>query len=105
MKPIFYLWDYTWEPGLLISEGTRNFKVRMRWQNGFRDRYFPKEKCAFPDERVCIVWEMWRGTNGRGGYRVERTLYESQQTLASSVGRDMCGPGRLTESSMGVLNK
>jgi len=36
---------------------------------------WPKEKCAFPNEKVCVVWETWRGVNGRGGYRVERERY------------------------------
>lgn len=56
-----------------------------------------KEKCAFPDEKVCIVWETWKGTNGRGGYRVERNLYPQHRIAAQNISMQHDGPGRVTE--------
>jgi hypothetical protein len=35
----------------------------------------PREKICLPEEIICVVWEIWRGVNGRGGYRIERNLY------------------------------
>jgi hypothetical protein len=33
------------------------------------------EKLCGADEEIVIVWEMWKGKNGRGSYRIERDLY------------------------------
>jgi hypothetical protein len=33
------------------------------------------EKLCGADEEIVIVWEMWKGKNGRGSYRIERELY------------------------------
>lgn len=52
------------------------------------------------DEEVALVWELWKGTNGRGGYRVERELYPEKRKPAKyiSLPNDM-----LWEGSYGVL--
>lgn len=44
---------------------------------------FSYDKVANEDEMICIVWEMYKGINGRGAYRIERNLYPNFQTLAS----------------------
>jgi hypothetical protein len=102
MTPIYYLWDYDWELGELLSTGAKNYRVRMRWQNSTRDRYFPRDRCAFPGELVCVVWEMWRGKNGRGAYRVEREQYPQHRVPAEMVARQQ-GVGRVTERNLGEL--
>lgn len=43
------------------------------------------DKCAYPGERICVVWEQWKGKNGRGGYRVEKNLYDDFRVPAESV--------------------
>ena len=46
-----------------------------------------REKVALPEEEVCIVWELWRGRNGRGGYRLERNAeYPHPLVKASEIG-------------------
>lgn len=106
-KEIFYLTGYNWEKGILVSEGPKNYKIHNSG-GGFvnsHDVRVPKEKCAFPDELVCVVWETWRGVNGRGGYRVERELYPQHRVPASQVHYQTIGhniKGRVTESSYGV---
>lgn len=97
---IYYLSDYDWERGVLISEGKKNYKIHV---NSFgyipHDKYVAKEKCALPGESVCVVWEMWRGKNGRGGYRVEREGYPEYRVPAENVSRQSWGDsGRVNEA-------
>jgi hypothetical protein len=42
-------------------------------------RKIPIEKVARGYEKVAIVWELWKGKNGRGAYRIERELYPQYQ--------------------------
>jgi hypothetical protein len=105
MSMIYCLLDYNWLPGELLSEGSKTYKVRLRGTFGnLYEQRVAKEKCAFPDEVVCVVWETWKGRNGRGGYRVERTLYPQERIPADKVHFQDGGQannGRVTESSLG----
>ena len=98
-QEIYYLTEYNWERGVLLSEGSKNYKIRTLEAGGLvsREIRVPKEKCAWPDEKICVVWETWRGTNGQGGYRVERVLHSDNRLPASQVARQSRGPGRVTE--------
>lgn len=92
MKTIYYLSDYYWYRGTIVGGGKKNHKIRDdRYENEF---YVSKDKCAEPGELVCIVWEMWRGVNGRGGYRVERVLYPEHRVPAEKVYFQPCGAVR-----------
>lgn len=102
LKEIFFLRDYNWERGYLINEGPKNLKVKHA-VHGYEVRV-PKNKCALPDEIVCIVWEMWRGKNGRGGYRVERMTYTESRVRADNVSRQHVGQGRVVETSEVSVN-
>jgi len=101
-KTIYYLSEYNWLKGILVSEGKKNYKIHHP-ANGFylaHDKYVAKEKCAFPGESVCVVWETWRGSNGRGGYRVERELYPDLRVPAEQVAYQNVGiQGRVTEDT------
>jgi len=96
-EKIYFLWEYNWVPGALVKTNAKTYKIRVSLP-GFAEhtRNVPKHKCAFPEEKVCIVWETQKGTNGRGSYRVERRLYPSIRVPARLVGRQ-CGSGRITE--------
>jgi hypothetical protein len=102
-QEIYCLSDYDWEHGTVISKGKKNYKVHFEGRGWIKthDRYVPIEKCALPGESVCVVWEKWRGNNGRGGYRVERELYPEHRVPAEQVGRQR-GAGRVEESESGV---
>lgn len=70
-------------------------------------RRVAKEKCARPDECVCLVWETWKGVNGRGAYRVEREMYPQERRPARTTLRqpDWGEPntGAVWELSPGVI--
>jgi len=103
MKTIYFLWDYDWVRAELLSEGSKNNKLFVP-SNGMlsaHERRVPKDKCAEPEENVCVVWEKGRGTNGRGGYRVERELYPEHRVPACKVSGASYGPGRVDENEYG----
>lgn len=100
---IYYLSDYNWCKGSLVSVGRKNYKISSCGL-GLSPALIrvPKEKCAFPDENVCVVWETWKGKNGRGGYRVERELYPELRVPAKNVNYQHIGLGRVKEKAYGV---
>lgn len=64
------------------------------------------DKVARPDEKICIVWEKWKGKNGRGGYRLDKTMYPQYHVQVNQVGPsyDYSGTrGRVAESAFGVI--
>lgn len=93
-KLIYYLSEYNWECGELVKENRTTYKIRYGVPDGnnwgklrYYEQNFRKEKCAFPDEVVCIVEETWKGVNGRGAHRVEREKYPNKRVAAKLVSR------------------
>ena len=104
-REIYFLSEYNWEKGILLKECRKNYKI---WYPGGsltpHEKFVAKDKCAFPEEEVCVVWETWKGANGRGSYRVEKEKYAAKRVLASKVARQgSSGPGRVTEETEGGL--
>ena len=97
-KEIYYLSDYNWEHGVLVSEGKKNFKIYTPGNDFYPSRtfYVSKDKCAFPDDVVCVVWQSFKGKNGRGSYYVEHELYPEHRIPAKQIARQSIGPGRVT---------
>ena len=80
---VYFLYDYTLEKGLAESIGNKNVKIaKTRWDDSIYYTRVPIEKVVLSDEMICIVWEQWKGKNGRGGYRIEKELYKNRQKLA-----------------------
>jgi len=104
-KAIYFLSEYNWQKGILLAEGSKNYKIHIPASGWFtaQSKSVAKEKCAFPDEIVCVVWEQWKGKNGRGGYRVEKELYPNDRVRADHVSyQHDNGPGRIDEISLGT---
>lgn len=98
---IYFLNDYNWECGERLPSKGKKIKIKHRDYI----RYVESDKCAEPDDLVVIVWEMWRGRNGRGGYRVEREMYKDRARPAQEVRRQhssLC-PSRVNEVEYGKL--
>lgn len=89
------LMEYNFEVGLVVSVGRKNLKLNV----GGYETAVAKEKCATLNESVAVVWETWRGNNGRGGYRLERSMYPAERVKARLVGRQSVGEGRITEKN------
>ena len=105
-EDIYFLTDYNWFPGKLLSVGKTNCKILSDAFGRSHEFKIRRDKCALPDEKVCVVWETWKGANGRGGYRVEREKYPKERVIASKVSHQTISYpsyGRVTEESPGVL--
>lgn len=82
---VYFLHGYDWEHGNVRSVNTKTITIEQDQMNGEVLRYrILKEKCAHPQEEIAVIWEMWRGVNGGGGYRVERTLYPQRRKPSNS---------------------
>jgi hypothetical protein len=98
---VFYLTEYNWHLAEVVKVNRVNIRIRDRIYNVERD--IKPEKIAQPDESVCVVWECWKGKNGRGSHRVERTLYPESRIPACEVARQgfFIGAGRVVEKAYG----
>lgn len=75
---IVYILDgYDLDKAEVLSIGDKKVKVKVLI-SGYEKRV-PFDKVAEPDESIAVVWERWKGTNGIGGYRLERELYPNKR--------------------------
>jgi hypothetical protein len=105
-KEIYFLTDYNWFRGKLLSVGKTNCTILSSAFGQPHEFKIRRDKCALPEEKVCVVWETWKGVNGRGGYRVEREKYTKERVPARNVNyqsSSWIGEGRVTEDSPGVI--
>jgi len=94
-QQIYFLLDYNWSRGVLKKTNKKTYKIQEFLGH---TRNVSKEKCAFPDEEVCIVWDTRKGVNGRGSYRVEREAYPTDRIPANKIAHQHWqGAGRVTE--------
>lgn len=89
--------SYVLDRCIVISIGKKNLKVRDPWGNQYP---ISPEKCCLPDEKVVVVWEQWKGVNGRGTYRLEKEMYPEYRIEASRYPHQ----GILWEDKHGVLS-
>ncbi len=101
---IYFLDEYRWEVGELVSENAKSFTIQAGAAFGNRKIRKEKDKCAMPEESVVMVWEQWRGTNGRGGYRIERTLYPQKRRPAKEWYEMPSVNTQLWEKELGVID-
>lgn len=59
------------------------------------------EKMTKYHEDIAVIWEQWKGVNGRGGYRIERVLYPQSRKPANLWCRSF---GYLWEPTYGSLD-
>lgn len=92
--------EYRLESATVVKVGRTRLLVRMF---GYEQEYAKTVelyRVAKLDEEVALVWELWKGTNGRGGYRIEREMYPEKRKPAKYINlpNDM-----LWEESYGVI--
>lgn len=98
---IRFLDEYRFCEGRVLSVGPKNMKIlspSVDFTNQVVVRK-PHDKCAALEEEVAVIWEMWRGRNGRGGYRIERENYSHIRKPAKLIGQSE----RHNEKALGVL--
>lgn len=77
---VYVLSEYNLDKAEVLSISGKNVKVKFLINDS--ERSFPFDKVAEPDESIAVVWEQWKGANGRGGYRIERELYPNKRREA-----------------------
>ena len=99
---VYYLTEYNWHLADVIKINKVNVRLKDRVYNV--ERSVKPDKIATLEESVCIVWETWKGKNGRGAHRVERTLYPECRVPAYEVARQgfLVGNGRVGEKQYGI---
>lgn len=97
---VYFLSEYNWLKATLRKVNRKTYTLFVS-RPGFlaTEKKVSKDKCAFQGEQVCIVWETWKGVNGRGGYRVERIKYPQDRISAELIPYqgDWKSKGRVTE--------
>lgn len=91
--------DYNFNMALVTKINRTTIKIRDVFDNEYNVK---KEKVAELNEKVVIVWERWKGVNGRGSHRIERVLYPEHRRPAKDIPRQV---NRLWESSYGVMER
>lgn len=85
LKPgdtVYYLHSHTWQPGRVKNINQKTITIDGVFCGSAIRLRIPKERCAHPQEEVALIWELWRGVNGGGAYRVEREQYSEQRRPA-----------------------
>lgn len=81
---VYLLVDYDLQRGTIESIGPKKVKIKTKFFGPEYITSVPFDKVAEPDEKIAVVWETWKGVNGRGGYRLERELYPEYRRPAKN---------------------
>lgn len=73
----YVLLEYELFKAKVLKENKKTFTV---FTDG-EQRRIAKEKYVPKDIPFCVVWERWKGVNGRGGYRLETNKYPAQHRV------------------------
>lgn len=85
---IYILRDYEVLSAIVVSaRGPKNLLVETpimgpKGESILYRMRVARDHCVFPNHRIAIIWETWKGVNGRGGYRIERELYSEKRKPA-----------------------
>jgi len=95
--------DYSLCSGKVVKVNPKGIKVLVAASGGCVQYLgnFKYEKVCKVDTKAVLVWERWKGKNGRGGYRLDTIMYPE---LAQSVS-DIRGMAYLYEDNFGVATE
>ncbi len=84
---IVYLMEYTLLRGIVLKVNKKSIKVKIPETIPFREQIknVPFEKVLKQGTPAVLVWEMWKGVNGRGGYRLDTYLYKDKQIPVEKI--------------------
>ena len=100
-ETVYVQQSYDLVPGVVVKLNRTTATVHFE-QFGFlpHDRKVPYEKIALSHEPIACICEYWRGVNGAGGYRIDRSLHAQHLIPAGQLPSQ----GYLCEGQPGVLN-
>lgn len=79
----FYLCEYDLIPVTVVKRNTKSIKVSIPAHKGCiaHEKNISFEKFIDDTTPFVVVWELWKGRNGRGGYRIDTTCYPNANRL------------------------
>lgn len=88
MTTVYFLHEQVFTKGELISRGKTKTKIKQ--VSDFhpsltREFYVKNENLCEGDDMVCIVWEAWKGKNGKGSYRIDKEKFPLMHTKAKQI--------------------
>ena len=80
---VFFLSDYDLIPSIVLAIGKKNIKIHVPAYKGCiaHIKYVKPEKVINVKQAFCVVWDLSKGMNGRGSYRIERTMYPEKHKV------------------------
>ena len=74
---VYIFKEYTIFHGIVIKANPKSVKVKIPAQSYYIEHVMsvPYNKILKAGTLAVLVWETWKGKNGRGGYRFETDLY------------------------------
>lgn len=75
---VVVLVDYSLVRGIVLKTNPKSIKVKLYAQSGLNayEKSCKPEKVLKVGHPAVLVWECWKGVNGRGGYRLDTIMYE-----------------------------
>lgn len=79
---VYFRWEYSLINATVVRVNKKTVTLFVQ-RGGFSDheRKVKFEDIVLPSEPCVMVWETWKGVNGRGGYRLEKVLYPEHHKL------------------------
>ena len=98
---VVVLVDYSLISGVVLKVNPKGIKVSVSASFGCYAyiRSFPYHKVVNKGCLTALVWELWKGKNGRGGYRLETILYPDLLMPVESIKASHY----LEEESFGII--
>jgi len=100
---VIVLIDYSLCLGKVVKVNPKGIKVLVAASGGCIQYLgnFKYEKVCKVDTKAVLVWERWKGKNGRGGYRLDTIMYPELAQAVSNIR----GMTYLYEDTFGVVTE
>ena len=99
---VIVLEDYMLFSGVVLKVNPKSVKIKV-----FADRRLIEHTQLYKPEKILtygtpsvLVWETWKGTNGRGAYRLETKIYTECFKKVESIPRSRY----LYETGFGIID-
>ncbi len=79
--------DYSLFTGTVLKVNKKSISVSVNQSFGclaFK-KNFKYEKVLKFGTNAVLVWELWKGKNGRGGYRLDTIMYQDQSEPVENI--------------------
>ena len=84
---VFVLIDYSLVSGFILKVNDKSIKIKLNASFGVNsyEKNCKPEKVVRKGDYAVLVWECWKGVNGRGGYRLDTIMYPDLQKPVDKI--------------------